>query len=226
MSEELEVKIEAINEEIDQENEKRHEIEEELKFLRQGKEAHEMAVLYKQKQQELADLKEINRIKAIEAEKMEEEVFQHDTNDFYETLKGKMYVYRSSDQSKKSKSVFIISNQPQHKKGEFLTSWQEERLVMRPVNHVQYVVDVPGISIISHRKTNPHTKSNRRGGVAKPHDPTKGVAPPQISKMSRNGKYTKSQFAPKLKVSGRVMSNNNNTGHTLSKRVTGVGGSR
>ena len=222
MSEELEVKIEAIDEEIKAETEKRVEVEKEIKELQKGKEAHELAEIYKRKQQELEDMREINRVKALEAERMQEELFEYDTNDFFQTLKKNMYVCRQ-ESSTESKSIFSVSSQPTFQPGEFSTSWKDERLVMRPLNHVRYMVDVPGIAIISRRKTNPNPKTSRRGGPAKAHDPTRGVAPPQVSKLVRNGKYVRSEFQPKLKVSGRVKKD---TGGILSKRVTGAGGNR
>lgn len=224
----IESKLEEISKEIQEEKEHRAELEEDLDELKEEKSLQELQILFKQKQQELADLREINRLKSLEAEKLEEEVFKYDAYEFFECLQKTMYIAKIKDKCTDSQTFFQVSNTPIKQSGTIVANWQEQRLVMRPTHHAEYMVSMPGITIITKDKKKVQVKEKRSrkgGGPLRTPESKHNAGPPLELKLARNGKYIKTElFKPKLKVSGRVMTKPNTC--ELSKRVTGAGGNR
>jgi hypothetical protein len=94
----------------------------------------------------------------------EEHAFKMNAYDFYQLLRSPMYVNRDVEHGN-SDCSFTISDKPSMKIGEIMTFWENERLILRPWHHQEYMLSMPAMYIV---KREVELKMNRRGGTLKP----------------------------------------------------------
>lgn len=155
--EKLQGEVDSLKKSIDKEQQKSSVLDEII-------EKSQRLVRAKELVKERALLAKENARIAKENQAKEKEVFKQNATDFYELIRGSMYVVRT-ERKNSSDAEFTLSDTCTMKPGELAVYWENERLILRPWNHQDYMLSMPAMYVV---KKETELKMNRRGGHLKP----------------------------------------------------------